>query len=291
MAVGQGPHPVVADQLLEGRGAPTDHPVGLMEEQHGHPSPAGGRRAAAPGTGPATLVGGAAHGSGDHGAVRSSLDRHRSRRSRASSIHDPGPVTSAGMSRVSRAMSGGRLDSRWSRVTSGLRPAPGMVSQPQGHAHVHPGVLAGQRGPVHGPGRLHVLAQLARERPHGVLHVHGRLAAHPAGGDVLQRGERRRPRQRGQDPAVGLVLQPVEVAGPRLQVAAGQALGQADVGRTVPHRGDGDHPVGQAAAVGQVEVPGQSGVVSVGQEWASTARGRPTRMPRPASRPPCGTRG
>ena len=61
------------------------------------------------------------------------------------------------------------------------------------------------------------------------------------------------------------VLDTVEVAGPGPEVAARQPLGQPLPGTTVGDRGDGHDPVGQAAAVGQVEVPEQPGIVTVSE--------------------------
>ena len=59
--------------------------------------------------------------------------------------------------------------------------------------------------------------------------------------------------------------------GPGLQVATGQPFGQAAPGRPILHRGDRHHPVGEAAAVGQVEVPEEPGVGSLGQGGQPTA--------------------
>ena len=145
-----------------------------------------------------------------------SLLRHWSRSSRASCIHDPGPVTSGGCRVVSRWMSGGRLDSLCISVTSGVLPAPGMVWRASSMLMPHLGVLGAQGAPVDVAGGLDVLAELARERPHGVLHVHGRLVLGRLGRDLVQRADRRRPFERGHDPAPGLVLQPVEISCPRL---------------------------------------------------------------------------
>ena len=206
----------------------------------------------------------------------------------------PGARISAGMSLVRspsrRSGSRMRCISTTSRFTCEPNAGwkPGLDLEEARRARV--AVL--QRRGVDGARGVDVVEELALVGPHRVLHVHRPVRARrrpwpPSQVDVGHR----RPRQWHEHLAVDVVAEGVELAHPVLQVAGLDAPGQSLPRRAVAHRGDGDDPVRPAAAVGEVEVPEQSGVVAGREAWASNRRGtRPRRRPR-GSRRRGGSRG
>ena len=96
---------------------------------------------------------------------------------------------------------------------------------------------------------LDVVLESALERPDGVFHeerwlVHAGVRRHALERDVLPR----RPRQRRQQLRRHLVAQRIEIAHPRREIAAADALREPLPGRAVAHRRERHHLIRRTAA-------------------------------------------
>src|SRR6478609_4422915 len=114
--------------------------------------------------------------------------------------------------------------------------------------------------------RLDVVEELVLVGPHRVLHVHDGVTVDATAGyrREVEVGHRR-PRQRHQHLGEDVVTRRVERPHPLLEVTALDATGEALVGVAVARRGDGHDAVRPRAAMREVAVPEQTGVVVFGE--------------------------